>query len=149
MMGNLHGYHPLGIVDVHEMSIFAYDFLCFLQDFLVIEFGIISTFEVESPTLNFGIISPLDEFLNSIKHSEMFCLETFFYREYFVTKSSYLCLLFVNLFHEGMNNPMRIKLRVLRVNFNEDNALNRDGFTLTLVSTEKNNRFSILLISLS
>ena len=149
VMRYFHWHHPFGVVDVHEMPIFTDDFLCFLQDFLVVEFGVIPTFEVEGPTLNFWIVPPLDEFIYWIKHPEMLCFETLFYRQYFVAKSSYLCLLLMNRFHERMDNPVGIKLRVLWVNLNENHTLNRYAFTLTLVSIENNNRFSTLLVSLS
>ena len=66
-----------------------------------------------------------------------------------MAKSSYLCLLLMNRFHERMDNPVGIKLRVLWVNLNKNHTLNRYAFTLTLVSIENNNRFSTLLVSLS
>ena len=145
-MGYLNWDCPFWVVDIHKMTILYCNFLNFTQNFLIVELWIISTFKVQCPAANFRIVSLLKQLVDIVKHFEVFGFKTLFNRQYFVAKSCYFSVVFMNILHYRLNNFMRVYLWILWVYLYENHALNNLRLTFTLVYRENNSLFYVFFV---
>lgn len=118
------------------MGVFGSNSCDLFQNLFIVEFIIVSTFEIQHPALYLTSLAVnIYKFFDGVQHAKMFSFECSFNRQYSMTESSDLSSLFMHIFHYFVNNYQRVYLGVLRVDFDENKTLIFNNITFTFVST--------------
>jgi hypothetical protein len=124
VVGYFDGYCPLRVVKVWEMIILFRESLNFFQHFLIVKFSVVSTFEIQHPTLDLTLSMSNQQLIKLIQHSEMLSPESPFDGQYSMTVSSKDSSVVVNIIHHMVDHNQRVYLFVVGIDLDEQNALN-------------------------
>lgn len=149
MIGYFNRNCPLWIVNVSKMAILSCDFVTFSKNLLVVEFRIVSQFEIERPTFNFVRLCLLvEQFINNIKHLKMLSLKRSLHRQYFMTIPRNILIPNPHILHNLIHNQYRINNRFIPlVYLHKYDTLCSITLkhTFTFVSIENSKRFYFFL----
>lgn len=151
MIANLDRNGPLRIVDICKMTILLGNFFSFLQDLLIVKFGVVSAFKVQHPALDLLTLGMnINQLFQLIDHPKVLSPKRPLNWQYSMAKPCDFSTFFMNLFHDFCDYPQRIYLSEDWIDFDEDYTLDNGRLTLTLVSICINNlAFAFLLYATS
>lgn len=118
---DLNANGPLGVVDVRKMAKSIADLGDCCQHLLVLEFIVVSTFEVQGPTLLLTLCLLRQQLLHSIPHLEVLSLKCFFDWRNSMAVSGELPII-LHVFHDVHDDMAWVDL-VLRIDLDEDATL--------------------------
>lgn len=140
---------PLWIVYISKMTILCCNFVTFSKNLLVIEFRVVSQFEIQRPTFNIIRLCLLvEQLINNIKHFKMLSLKRSLNRQYFMTIPRDILIPNPHILHNLIHNQNRINNRFIPLVYlhkYDTLCLIKIKYTFTFVSIENSKRFYFFL----
>ena len=134
MIGDFHSHCPLRVVDIREMVVFFGYFLSLSQHFFVVEFAIVSTFEVQHPRMDFLAVRPhKEQVIDIIQHLKMFSPKGSLDWQDTMTVSRNELPLIIDILHDSTDHPHWVHLHISWIDFDKAEALHPEHGTLTWV----------------